>query len=441
MHRSACRRRRDASISRGFTLIEIVLVILVILILLTLTLVVVGQTMDGDRVRGAARQVQNYLAGARDRAIYAASRQEDDKEIPPAVGVRFFADPSFIIPDDPSTPANERRVRAFGSMVFVQENPPLQTWLQIADAGTRWEVSQYGVDPDGAGPQPPQPIDSLAIRAVGALIRRGLLDSHYEAANPITGDPGVTRVYVLPVYFDDDQSKEPYFVKIVYAEPGSGIDPNDDSMSGPDNDGDGVSDWMGIGVLSKPYVQGESYAEPCRFRLLPSPLPSEEPRILPRSTVIDVESSYVAGTVLWRLLRTDGSFDILFNARGVVEGPLAAAGVVNLVVADAQDVERGFRVVREVAGPGSFPVPVPNGPFVDVDGSAGWDDADGDGQPDERRGDIFIISVRTQTGSAMTSDLNPDLELAPGDPSDLVVEASDYFDDPFKYAELGGEAK
>ena len=89
--------------------------ILVILILLTLTIAVVGRTVDGDRVRGGARQVQNYLAGARDRAIYAASRIENDREIPPAIGVRFLPDPAFR---DPATGAP----RAFSSRLNVDSS-------------------------------------------------------------------------------------------------------------------------------------------------------------------------------------------------------------------------------------------------------------------------------------------------------------------------------
>ena len=101
--RARPRRLRRAPTRSAFTLIEIAVVVLVILILLTLTVAVVGRTIDGDRVRGGARQVQNYLAGARDRAIYAASRSEEKRQIPPAVGVRFLPDPAYFIPDDPAT--------------------------------------------------------------------------------------------------------------------------------------------------------------------------------------------------------------------------------------------------------------------------------------------------------------------------------------------------
>lgn len=361
----------------GFTLIELAVVILVILILLTLTVALVGDVIDGDRVKGASRQVQTYLAGARDRAIYAASRQEGSSNVPPAIGVRFLPDPALN---------QGGTVRGFGSMVFVRQTEPLRAQLRVVNPNTG-EVSQ--LQSNGQTPVSNEPDN----HAVGMLIDRGLIEQR-----------GTT--YLLAVYFDGDASNEPYYVQF---EPGN--------LGGPDITGDGNGDWLESGLLSKAFPpklrqQGvDTYR--CKFRLLPSPMPSEEPRILPQGTVVDVGSSVGGGVPL---AGSTGSFDIMFNAHGVVDGPLAAAGLIHLVIADARDVERGFSMAS---------------PYVDVapaDGTA--DDSDGDGKPDERQGEVRIVSLRTQTGSAYASSLHPDFDPI-----------SKLYTDPFYYAINGGEAK
>jgi prepilin-type N-terminal cleavage/methylation domain-containing protein len=67
----------------GFTLIELLVAVSILLLLTVITVVSVDFTFDQDRVRGVQRQVQSYLAGARDRAIYANAPR----------GVRFLLDP------------------------------------------------------------------------------------------------------------------------------------------------------------------------------------------------------------------------------------------------------------------------------------------------------------------------------------------------------------
>lgn len=399
----------------GFTLIELAVVILVILILAALTISMVGNVMDGDRVRGASRQVQNYLAGARDRAIYAASRMESEAGLPPAIGVRFLPNPSLI---------QGTTVRGFGSMVFIQEVEPIPTrlYLYFDTTDNRWEVSQIVKDESGALVEG---LERLPNRSIQALIDRGLIGSQLQAVNPVTGATPAqpVRVYYLPVYFDRDASGEVYYVTFV----------DGASFGGPGNQ------WLTQGLLSKPFAlgtQGNS-VQTCRLRLLPSPMPNEEPRILPSGTTIDVQSSVVAGVQLSNLVRADGSFDIMFNSQGVVEGPLAATGLIHLAVVDIEDLERGFRLARYNAS-GNL---IPGSPFVDNSGvtytgtgSPPPADSDGDGNYDERQGEVSIVSLRTQTGSAYSSDLNPVPKQSPP-PNPFAYE------DPFLYAEAGGEAK
>lgn len=405
--------RAHASRGRaGFTLIEMIIVILVILILLGLTVAVVGDAVDGDRVRGGARQVQNYLAGARDRAIYAASRLEDAETIPPAIGVRFLPDPAMTVDDDPGTDPFDPRI-VYSSMVFVQESEPLPTRLTVyreefpAGSGTFvWRASQFSADESGTPESFGKSGGEFALRAAGNLILRGLIPGRRLAGVP---------TFYLPVFFDRDTSKEPYFVEFTLAnlrKDGSNDQPDDfeELASG--------AWWLFDGTLSKPYFDAtsDSYTpQMCRFRVLPSVLPSEEPRLLPEGCVVDGNSCSVGGSSsdFANLLRADGSFDVMFNSRGIVDGPLGAAGQVHLVVADAEDVERGFRIFS---------------PFVDADGTAGPDDSDGDGLPDERQGDEYIVSVRTQTGSIYSSNV------------DTTV-AGATRPDPFQFADGGGEAR
>jgi prepilin-type N-terminal cleavage/methylation domain-containing protein len=76
-------QRRQRHRRSGFTLIELLVVVSIILTLATITLVSVNFSYSRDRVRAAGRQLQSFVAGARDRAIYS-------KEVR---GVRLILDP------------------------------------------------------------------------------------------------------------------------------------------------------------------------------------------------------------------------------------------------------------------------------------------------------------------------------------------------------------
>lgn len=113
----------------GFTLLELLIALSILLIVAGLTMKLLNSTLDSDRVRAGARELQSYLAGARDRAIYAGQPR----------GVRLIPDPI-----DPST------VRSFvyigapsaytdGSLIAIAANgqiasPPL-TWQPLASRG------------------------------------------------------------------------------------------------------------------------------------------------------------------------------------------------------------------------------------------------------------------------------------------------------------------
>ena len=72
------------ALARAFTLVEMLVAMVVLLVLVSATIGVVNVSLDDERVRSGARQLQSYLMGARDRAVYSRLPR----------GVRFEFDPN-----------------------------------------------------------------------------------------------------------------------------------------------------------------------------------------------------------------------------------------------------------------------------------------------------------------------------------------------------------
>lgn len=108
---------------RGFTLVEMLVAITIILILAGLTIGTAFVAMDTERTRGAARQIQSFLEGAKSRATF-------EQRI---YGVRFMLDESGATP----------RVR---SMLYLLEPEPAtegriefeSDGVTITGTGTGW---------------------------------------------------------------------------------------------------------------------------------------------------------------------------------------------------------------------------------------------------------------------------------------------------------------
>jgi prepilin-type N-terminal cleavage/methylation domain-containing protein len=91
---------RNPGSRSAFTLVEMLVVITILLVMMGVTVAVFNVSLEGERVRSGASQVQSYLAGARDRAAFAGR----------PCGVRFILDeldPTLVrsmlyiqVPDD-----------------------------------------------------------------------------------------------------------------------------------------------------------------------------------------------------------------------------------------------------------------------------------------------------------------------------------------------------
>ena len=213
----------------GFTLVELLVATGILLILAGLSVGVISVALEGDRVPSSARQVQSYLEGARDRAIFAQENR----------GVRFLR--------------SETRPNEVVSMIY------------IGSAGEFTGTAQYD---DLMGAE-----DVLTQEDTGQtwtdLWNRGLLvnGSSVKVASGIRyqihDDTFDTMTY--PGQYID---RSPPRIKLARDWIGA-VDP-DPSM-----------DAIGNGLANQGYT----------LELAPVPLADEEVVSLPQGTVIDVQQS------------------------------------------------------------------------------------------------------------------------------------------------------
>ncbi|MEJ7593601.1 MAG: hypothetical protein WKF77_18845 [Planctomycetaceae bacterium] len=357
---------------------------------------------ESDRVRGAARQVQSFLSGARDRAIYAKESR----------GVRFF-----ISPENP---------RAVTTMAYIA---PGGTWSSPENsAGVSLERN------DGNGDGDFQDAADQVIRVHGKqnpgwwnLKKRGWLVDGLRIRIPKgpTGNwyPIDTSLIDITIAPTEDQF---LLLQIPYAD-------------GGDN--------------GQQIAHGElSYEIELPAKLLP-----QDPSILPESVVIDLDGSRIP--VGWQLSPLAGSqysgyMDIVFSTRGNIVGGSAGAGVIHLYICDSEDslfLKERYESAWIANGNGPLPPPYRAGqPFVPMDEipNTMWVGGDQNYKPKDRR----ILTIFTQTGAVsghlVNSYLN-DGTLLTGDSADPFDinndgnfnEADGLADDPYYFAEIGKVAK
>ncbi len=391
----------------GFTLVELLVVITIIVILLTMTLLTVRFTNEEDRVRGAARQIQSFLAGARDRAIYSKEPR----------GVRFF-----VSPENP---------RAVTTMAYIA---PGGTWSSPQDSSniSLERVDGYSGTADGDY----EDAEDQVVRVHGFqnpgwwnLKRRGWLVDGLRIRIPKgpTGNwyPIDTRLIDVSVAPTADQV---LLLQIPFADAGD---------------------------------QGQFVAHTnLTYEIeLPAKLLAQDPAILPESVVIDLDGSKIPSG--WRPQsglnsgNYSGYMDVVFSPRGNILGDAAGAGVMHLYVADSEDSlylkERFEAEYASKYGSTARPFYGNNVPFVPMDEiptSLGWETSGNNYLTKVRR----LVSVFTQTGAVSVHEVNgffSEGAASSGDSEDPldydkdtnVNEPDGLADDPYFFAETGKAAK
>ena len=371
----------------GYTLIEIMVVITIVLILATITLATVNFSRDADRVSNGARQIQSFLAGARDRAIYSREPR----------GVRLFIEPP---------PGG---VLAGPSPV----SRTVSTMAYIAPGGT-WSAPE-----NSSGINLERPSAGAGVTLVRGfnnpgwwnLKRRGWLVDGLRIRIP----KGPTwNWYTISV-----------------------SDPSMNTANPPPDEQ--------VLVLAIPYADGGDPKDTIAFTdltyeiELPARILPQDPAILPEGTVIDLDGSKVPD--IWRPWNTgngnySGYMDIVFSPRGNIVGDAAAAGVIHFYVCDSED---SLFLKEQIVGffdLATFDATIAAGtPFVPLDDidptSTNWLTWDGAYNVKDRR----LVSVFTQTGAISISKVNA--YVGPNGPD---ANSDGLADDPYRFAETGDVA-
>lgn len=378
--------------SGGFTLVELLIVVSVLLILAVMTASAINMTVSGDKVRAGARQVQSYLAGARDRAIYSKAPR----------GVRFLLAPDSI------NPAVSGRTVA--SMVFIAPTDPwTQGVIQIerldanndgfADSTSPLVVRAFDNDPGGDA-RANSPTDWYNLFQQGLLVAGS---TRIKIPNDDTGQWYTFSTELL------SSTNPKLHLTTAYQGPGQ---PNSNSAAIP------------------AFLQG-SGPTTYLLELPPSVLPNQEVMLMPKGSVIhldrcsnnfeQIDAATPAsgrGNKLpdyWKYYPSSTSdpsgfdytsrMDVMFSPRGVVIGTAAQRGIIHLYVGDQKDADRDRLYWQS---PSTYPT-------VSAPEYGVWTDPTANGY---ERGDKVIVSIFTRTGAVSTHHIYSN-------------------SDPFRFAETG----
>ncbi len=416
--------RHDRTSKRGgFTLVELLVVITIIVILLTMTLLTVNFSNEGDRVKGAAGQVQSFLAGARDRAIYAKEPR----------GVRFF-----VNPENP---------RAVNTMAYIA---PGGSWSSPENSsGIRFER----VDINGDGDF----LDTNLEFPTGSGVFRNEPDIFVVRGN---SNPGWWNLKRRGWLVDGLRIRIP-------KGPSGNWYPIDTRMI----DVTAAPTSEQVLLLQIPFADKTAITSDREFTYeieLPSKLLAQDPAILPESVVIDLDASKIPDG--WRPQfginsgNYSGYMDVLFSPRGNILGDAAGAGVMHLYVGDAEDSlflkEQFEAAYKHYHGVGTRPKYASDSSFVPMDeiSEGFWRPASATSPPSPlppsnyMLKDRRIVSIFTQTGAVSVHEVNgyfSEGAAATGDSEDPLdwnkntssSEPDGLADDPYFFAETGKAAK
>jgi prepilin-type N-terminal cleavage/methylation domain-containing protein len=373
---------RSTIIRRGFTLIELMVVIGIVLLIAVMTASAINLTVNGDKVRAASRQVQSYLAGARDRAIYSKSPR----------GVRFLLDPT-----------NNRTV---SSMVYIA---PTDDWTQ-GSIDVEWFNGQV-----------------IAVRGF----------DNFSAINNPTGwlnlyQQGLLR-NGLRIRIPNDNTGEWYTIdtsQMAITSPDGSDGPNPPVLLLTTAFGK-TPTITNAGNLTPAFQQGQGPST-YLLELPPSVLPNQEPVLLPKGAVIHLDRCSSPTTSLeqpsspppawwvradklpsaWKRASTadplsiwvtpdpsgfdyTSQMDVMFSPRGVVIGPAAQSGIIHFYIADQKDAD----LDRQYWGsPSSYPTS--SAPEYGNWGAAAM-------SPNYERGDKVILTLFTRTGAVSSHPVHP----------------------------------
>ncbi len=179
---------------RAFTLLELLISLGILLILATLTMRLLNATLDSDRMKTGARELQSLLAGARDRAIYAAQPR----------GVRFIADPTnpsairsfvFIGSTTNFTDGTLLTIDNLGNITFATPST-LTLWVNLWAHGALVNGTQIQLTNSSGAVLPFMTVSPTAVDANGNPTAFAITANPGGTAFPITA-PGINYTLQL----------------------------------------------------------------------------------------------------------------------------------------------------------------------------------------------------------------------------------------------------